>query len=151
MPNHGKIAEVIVEDTTTFNKNDSSPVRIYKSLKILGTVIVAGITIFSIVGAAYDIPKKIESHTETIKIQGKAIEGHSMEIREIQSQVSNDRTTMGEVKKSIDDVRKQQNVNSQQTTEISRVLTELNTTMKFFGENLKDLKQDIREMKERKP
>jgi chromosome segregation ATPase len=136
-----------IEDDLNINPKDSPIVKAYKTLKIGAGILVASLTIFIFAGKVYNVPEKLENNIKAIAVQELKINDHEKSIFEVKNDVTNVKSEITGVKKSLDEVKLQQSLSGDKIEQVNRSLIELNTTLKFYSESMKEMRQDIKEIK----
>ena len=89
-----------------------------------------------------DLTKAAEVHDAQIKENTKSI----VELKGANSVTRND---IGNIQKSIDEINKKQDQIHNQYTDLNKNIIELNTSLKFFGDTIKELKAEVKENNQR--
>lgn len=135
-------------DDIVIKKKDPEYVKFFKYAKYIGVLGAAAVAIFTVAGQVYNVPQKIEAHSKTLEMHAQKLTEEDKTLNELHNDVYVNKQSINTLQKSIEDINIQQKVSTAQNIEVNKSLIELNTTIKFFNENLKEMKQDVRTIKE---
>lgn len=134
-------------DTITIKKSDTEIVKIYKYLKIAAGIIGSSLVIFSVGGQVYKVPQKFEEQAKVIESHTMKIDNQEKTIAIIKNDVNESRHIIVSMQKSVEGIELQQKVDTVQNEQVNRNLIELNANLGYIRETLKELKEDVKDVK----
>jgi chromosome segregation ATPase len=118
--------------------------KFFNVTKIVATTVTAITILYAAMGPLWTIPRDITQNRQQLHVvEGRIIE-NTKDIDVLKTQVSEDKMNIIQMKKTIDEINVKQNTIHEQYTDLNKNIIELNTTMKFFGEAIKELKQEVK-------